>query len=99
MFFSLTLHSKTKGVLFFVLAEEKAQNLSQSMKESVQRIDMLPLSLTDHVFVQHRCVFKPSHQSSFSGGPQWVAVLLVSYMCFGIVRPRFDCLDMHLAGL
>lgn len=59
VFFSLTLHSKTKGVLFFVLAEERAQNLSQSMKESVQQIDMLPLSLTTHTFVQHQCVFKP----------------------------------------
>lgn len=60
VFLSLTLHSKTKGVLFFVLAEERAQNLSQSITESVWQIDMLPLSLTDHAFVQHQCVFKPS---------------------------------------
>lgn len=60
VFFSLTLHSKTKGVLFFVLAEERAQNLSQSITESVWQIDMLPLSLTDHTFVQHQCVFKPA---------------------------------------
>lgn len=26
------------------------------------------------------------HQSSFIGGPQWVAVLLLSRMCFNIVR-------------
>jgi len=95
VFLSHATLQNRKGVLFFVLVEEKAQNLSKSMRECVQKSDMLPLSLTAHTFVQHKCVFIPPHHWWSTVGSSVTGILHV----LQDHKTTFDCLDMHLADL